>query len=158
MHAWRGEFVAALRAMAAEQFALGQAVEERRVLFVAVQVVHLEMCPDRQRIHREHFGAALDFRKARFGGHRKGNVQLATFNARCSMGRIEPIVCLAMVLASSRIVFLSSFDLLLACFGRRKLSVDRWTFFLITMAFRELLRSHKSPCRRASGSSRAGRF
>src|SRR5207302_4802135 len=37
MDAWRGEFVAALRAMAAEQFALGQAEEERRVLFVAVQ-------------------------------------------------------------------------------------------------------------------------
>src|SRR5437867_4648587 len=75
MHAWRGEFVAAYRAMAAEQFAQGQAVEERRVLLVAMNVVHLEMCPDGQRIHREHFGAALDFGKARFSGHRKGNVE-----------------------------------------------------------------------------------
>ena len=56
--------------MAAEQFAPGQAMEEGRVLLVAVQVVHLEMRANGQRVHREDFGAPINLRKAWFGGHK----------------------------------------------------------------------------------------
>src|SRR5207247_466295 len=86
MNTRSGEPVIALWAMAAEQFPFGQPMTKRRVLLVAMDVVHLEVRADSQRIHREHFGAALDFRKARIAGHgiRKRstfNVQRSTFKA-----------------------------------------------------------------------------
>src|SRR5262245_41288357 len=70
MGAWRGIAIVACGAMAAEQLAFLQAVEKRRVLFVAVDVIHLEMRADGERINRKHLGAAFDFRQFGLGRHR----------------------------------------------------------------------------------------
>src|SRR5215470_11076751 len=68
----RGVAIMAARAVAAHQLAAGQAVAKRRVLLVTMDVIDLKMGADRERVDREDFGAALNFRKFRFARHING--------------------------------------------------------------------------------------
>src|SRR5258708_7407714 len=61
----RGIAIITTRAMAAQQFAFRQPVKKRGVLLVTVDVIHLEMGADSERIDGEDFGAAFDFGKLR---------------------------------------------------------------------------------------------
>src|SRR5713226_8327428 len=69
MRARRGIPIITASAVTSHQLVLGQAMEKWRVLLVAMNVVHLEVHPNSQRIHPEHFGSMFDFRKLRRARH-----------------------------------------------------------------------------------------